>query len=262
MCAFLSGDELLNPELLQRFSDRVFESLERKPLELERREHQKGLADLLARAGSLNHYEYLDIPESASEADIHDAYMERARLVHPSHVEHLSLEGLSGVPELLFERATLAYLTLSDEARRLAYHVEIGLTPANSGPVTVGEERREEEEEMAHRNYMLARGMAEEGEYFQAIELLYTTTRISQKPEYFSLLGQCQSQNPKWRRKAIQSYARAIELDPTDDESRLASAQLYELDGNVPMARREFANLLERVPGHPDAAEALRRLKG
>jgi tetratricopeptide (TPR) repeat protein len=260
--SFLSGDDLLTPELLKGFSERISESLNRQPLELEPGDHRKQLADLLSRAGHSSHYELLGLEETAGETEIYDAYLERARLVHPSHVSRLSLEGLAAGPELLFERCTLAYLTLSDEDRRLEYHREIGLASATSGPVPIGEERRAEERDLAERNFKLARKLEAEGEYFYAIELLHVAVRVNQKPEYLALLGRCQSENPKWRRKAIQNYLRAIELNPCDDESRLAAASLYELDGNLPMARREYAALLERVPGHPDAVDALKRLKG
>lgn len=262
MSSFLSGDALLSPELLKRFSDRIRESLEERPVQLEPKEHRRKIADLLARVGELTHYQLLGIDESADENAIYDAYLGCARVVHPYHVSSLSLEGLTVGPELLFERATLAYLTLSDEERRREYHVEIGLLSSHAGPVPVGAERLQEEKELAARNYQMARRMADDGEFFYAIELLNAATRIDEKPEYFALLGRCQSENPKWLRKAIRSYSRAIELNPADDESRLVLADLYERDGNLPMARREYAALLERFPGHPDAVEALKRLKG
>lgn len=261
MSRSLSGEDLINPQLLRRFSDRVVASLEENPLVLEPDEHRKLLADLLGRVGGLTHYELLGINEGATATEIYDGYLQCARLVHPSHVPRLSLEGLAAGPELLFERATLAYLTLSDEDRRIAYHIEIGLAPRGSGPVPMGEERQAEERELAERHYQLARRLADEGEYFYAIELLFSATRLASKAEYHALLGRCQSENPKWVRKAIQNYNRAIELDPSDDSSRLAAAELYEIDGNVPMARREYQALLDRVPGHPDAIDALKRLK-
>ncbi len=257
----LRGDALLNSELLRQFAERIVASLKSSPVELEPEEHRKQLADLLARVGGLNHYELLGLGESATDEQIFDAYMSLARLVHPSHVPRLSLEGLAAGPELLFERATLAYLTLSDEDRRRAYNIQIGLAAPNSGPVPVGEERLAEQREIAERNYRMAKELADEGEYFYAIELLYTACRYVRKAEYHALLARCQGENPQWVRKAIQNYSRAIELDPSDDDSRLAVAELYERDGNVPMARREYLALLERVPGHPDALDGLQRLK-
>lgn len=261
MSSPLSSAALLNAELLREFSDRIAKSLEERPLKLDPKEHRRRLADLLARVGELNHYELLKLHENASEVDVYDGYMECARIVHPSHVPRLELEGLAAGPELLFERATLAYLTLSDETRRFAYHVEIGLASRSSGPVTVGEQRQAEEREVAEKNYQMARRLADEHEYFNAIEVLYSAVRMSPKAKYFALLARCQTENPKWVRKAIQSYTRAIELNPADDDSRLEVAELYEREGNVPMARREYLALLERVPGHPDAVDALKRLK-
>ncbi len=259
--SILSGEALLNPELLRDFSDRIAASLEAKPLKLERDEHRRLLADLLARVGQLNHYELLGIEERATDAEIYDGYLECARLVHPGHVPRLGLEGLAAGPKLLFERATLAYLTLSDEQRRLAYHVEIGLVAPGSGPVPVGEERQAEEREVAERNFKAAKRLADQGEHYYAIELLYVATRMAPRAAHYALLAHCQSQNPLWLRKAIESYHRALELDPSDDASRLAAAELYEREGNTPMARREYMGLLERVPGHPDAVDALKRLK-
>jgi len=251
----------LNPELLGRFSERIRVSLEKKALTLEVPAHRREIAELLARVGEMTHYEFLGIGEGAGEQEIYDAFMERARLVHPSHVPHLSLEGLAVGPELLFERATLAYLTLSDEQRRLDYNIEVGLASSRTVPVPIGQERVKEERQLARRNYDMARKMAESGEFFYAIELLHVATRLDPQAEYLALLGRCQGENPKWLRKAIQSYSRALELSPGEDEWRLEVAGLYERDGNLPMARREYAALLERVPGHPDALEALKRLK-
>jgi tetratricopeptide (TPR) repeat protein len=251
----------LTPELLSRLTERIEASLEKEPLLLEPAEHRRQIADLLARVGEMTHYEVLSVGLSAGEREIYDGYVERARLVHPSHVPRLSLEGLAVGPELLFERATLAYLTLSDEERRLSYNIEIGLASSRSMPVPMGQERAKEEREMARRNYELARRQADEEEFFYAIELLYVATRLDPQAEYLALLGRCQSENPKWLRKAIQSYSRALELSPGEAEWRLEVASLYERDGNLPMARREYAALLERVPGHPDALDALKRLK-
>ncbi len=256
-----SAQDLLNPDLIRKFSDRIVASLKERPIKLDAKEHRRQLADLLARVGELNNYQLLELTEDATGDEVYDAYVEIARLVHPSHVPRLQLEGLAAGPELLFERATLAYMTLSDETRRLAYHVEIGLASATSGPVPVGEQRKEEERKVAERNYQMARRLAEEHEYFNAIEVLRSTVRMVPKGEYYRLLARCENENPKWRRKAIQSYIKAIELNPADDESRLELAELYEHEGNVPMARREYLALLERVPGHPDAVDALKRLK-
>ncbi len=251
----------LNPELLGRFSERIRLSLEKEALTLEAPVHRREIAELLARVGDMTHYELLEIGEGASEQEIYDAYLKRARLVHPSHVPHLSLEGLAVGPELLFERATLAYLTLSDEERRLDYNVEVGLASSRTVPVPIGQERVKEERQLARRNYEMARRMAESGEFFYAIELLYIATRLDPQADYLALLGRCQSENPKWLRKAIQSYSRALELSPGEDQWRLEVASLYEREGNLPMARREYGALLERVPGHPDALEGLKRLK-
>ena len=49
----------------------------------------------------------------------------------------------------------------------------------------------------------------------QDAELLNAAIRMAPKAKYHALLGRCQSENPKWVRKAIQNYTQALELEPT-----------------------------------------------
>ena len=73
----------------------------------------------------LSFYELLGLDVAASPDEVHTAYEEAARLVHPRHASRVGLEERRGTLELLFERATRAYLTLSLPDRRKRYDREL-----------------------------------------------------------------------------------------------------------------------------------------
>ncbi len=251
--------EVLSPRILELFSDRIAAELESDPLEIPVEEHCARLAELLGRLGQLNHYALLGIEPTASEAEVHAAYVKLARMVHPLHVERLALEGKEEVPRVLFERATEAYLTLSDAKRRSSYNLVAGIRVE----IEVDEEKRNDEKrQLARQNYLLATHyMASTArDYAPAVDLLQEATRLDPKPEYFALLGQAQAKNPNWHLDAVESYRHAVRLSPKDAGIRVGFATLLEGVGDLEAARAEFQAALDAMPDHPAAREGLERL--
>lgn len=254
------GGSLLSPRLLERFQTRIAEDLARSPLALEAEQHRRKLADLMARLGGLNHYELLGASVGSSADEIHAAYTRLARLVHPSHAKALGLEGMEAGIVLLFERATEAYLTLSDQDRRGQYLRKVGAFSDGSLFGRSEESRKEEVEELAKKNFKLAKQLVDRQDYYYAIELLNQAIRMETRPEYFGLLAYCQSQNPQWFDKAIASYGRAIQLDPENADLRAELAGVYERTGHKGRARAEYQAAVRLLPGHAAASSGLSRL--
>jgi len=215
----------------------------------------------MARLGGLNYYELLGISVGSSADEIHGAYTRLARLVHPSHAKVLGLEGMDAGVELLFERATEAYLTLSDQDRRGQYLQKVGAFGDGSLFGRTEESRKEEVEELAGRNYKMARQLVARQDYFYAIELLNQAIRMEARSEYFGLLAHCQAQNPRWCDKAIASYGRAIQLQPGDADLRADLAAVYEKTGHKSRARAEYQAALKIMPGHSEASAGMLRLE-
>jgi curved DNA-binding protein CbpA len=251
---------LLSQKLLERFDARIAEDLERNPLSLDREAHRRKLADLMARLGGLNYYELLGTSVGSSADEIHSAYTRLARLVHPRHSKALGLEGMEAGVVLLFERATEAYLTLSDQDRRGQYLQKVGAFSDGSLFGRTEESRKEEVEELAARNYKMAEQLVNRQDYYYAIELLNQAIRMEARSEYFSLLAHCQSQNPQWYDKAAANYSRAIQLNPNDADLRTALAEVFEKTGNKARARTEYQAALGILPGHPEATSGLLRV--
>lgn len=216
-------------EQLRLFSEKIGRRLTERPPNLDPEAHRERIAGLLRLAGEATFYQILDVPPTATAQEIHEAYDQIARLVHPWNARHLGLDGREGVLEMLFERLTQAYLTLFQPERRKEYDRE--LSPVAWSAASPNPDRREE---VARYYYQRARELAAADEFHQAIELIQQAVRVDARPEYHALLGKLQAKNsdPRRLRAAAENLQRALELGSPDAELRLALDQvLHRLQG-------------------------------
>ena len=159
---------------------------------------------------------------------------------------------------MLFERATEAYLVLSDPRRRSSYNMIVGvqLTQVIDGAV-----RDEEKRKVARMNYLQASTCIQEMDYSLAVDLLKEAARLDPRPEYFARLGQVQTKNPHWHRHAVESYRRAVELAPDDAGVRMGYGEALEAMERPKEARAQFKEVLKLMPDHAAAKNALDRIK-
>ena len=227
----------LSEEERHLFSERIGRDLAERPLAVDQTAHRHSVASLIERVGTASFYELLGVAPGAAMPEIHDAYERLGRLVHPLHAASLGLGGRQGVLDLLFERATVAYLTLVHPDRRKAYDSDLGdrLWSAE----TFGAARGEEARQVARRYFVRAGVLAAQEEYHLAIELLRQAVRADPQAQYFALLGQLEAKNPHWLRLAEASLARAVELGGNDPALLALLAQVREqLAGGEPGAAR------------------------
>lgn len=251
-------DDILSPRLLGHFIDRVGDDLAHEGLDLDSATHRDRLAELLASLGGRNHYELLGVGLRATEEDILDAYNRLARIVHPSHAASLGLEGREETIRVLFERATEAYLVLSDPRRRASYNTIVGLQLKTEVEAS---QRTEEKRRLARQNYRRALQCLSEMDYSLAIDLLKEAARMDPKAEYFSRLGSVQAKNPNWFRHSLESYRRAVELSPQDAGIRTGFAEALESMELLGEAKKQFKEALRLMPDHVTAREGLDRLR-
>lgn len=240
----------LSDEELQLFSANVARRLSERPLDLDPASHRERVAGLLRQAGEASFYQLLGIVPTAATQEVHEAYEQVARLVHPLNALRLGLVGREGVLEMLFERITHAYLTLFQPDRRKMY--DRGLSPNawSAAWAPAPGRRKEEGREMAKRYYERASVLAEAEEFHFAIELLQQAVRADSKPEYFALLGRLQAKNPRWLRAASESLRRAMELGAKDPELPAALQEIQE--------RLESGEALQQEATSTSASQAAR----
>ena len=210
-------------EQLRLFLEKIGRRLADRPPNLDPETHRERIAGLLRLAGEGTFYQILDVPPTATAQEIHEAYDQVARLVHPWNARHLGLDGREGVLEVLFERLTQAYLTLFQPERRKEYDRE--LSPDAWKAASPDPDRRGE---VARHYYERARELAAADEFHQAIELVQQAVRSDPRPEYHALLGKLQAKHSDPRRllAAAENLQRALEMGSADVELRAALDQV------------------------------------
>jgi curved DNA-binding protein CbpA len=209
----------LSEEELRLFLARIAASLLERPLDLPAEAHRERLAEILRRMGEASLYDLLDIDVASPVLKIHEGFERMGRLVHPDNARRLDLAGREGVLEVLFERVTEAYLTLSDPDRRKLYDREHPIWQLQGTPLV----SRPEE---AQRLYEKARTFAAGDQVHAAIELLREAVRTTPKAEYLAMLGVLESRNPLWLHHAEDHLRRAIGQGAKDPSLPAALAEI------------------------------------
>jgi len=254
----------VDAKVLDRIAGRVRDDLSARPLALRPDDLVSQLKEHLRRLMETDHYDLLGVEPGASGDQVHAAFLDLALKAHPSHAEALGLEGWKAALELLFERATEAYLVLSDGESSARYRTEGSRDiEARPGDATApqGDEREREQHAVAQRNFVLAGDLAKRGEFHFAVELLHRSVLIDPRAEYYRLLADCQLENPRWLDKAVDNYARAVELSPKDAELHLALALAHERAGSLESAATCFRAALGLLPTHQAAIAGLARVQ-
>jgi tetratricopeptide (TPR) repeat protein len=246
--------------LVDILSERVAAGLRERPLALSVEEHRRRLAELLARAGGMNHYELLGLPQDAGVDAVGAAFEELARCVHPSHGQRLAAAEPRKALEFLFARATEAFRTLSDPALRVVYDATHGIAPPAIAPEL--DERAVEATRYARRIFERARSEEAQGDFHAALQLYGQAAETDPRAEYWAALGRLQGENPQWGARALESYRRALELDPQSADLRYAVGELLERAGDFARARSNYQAAANARPPHPAAPAAVARLGG
>ncbi|HJX27091.1 MAG TPA: DnaJ domain-containing protein, partial [Thermoanaerobaculia bacterium] len=198
----------VSEEELRLFDERIARSLKERPQDISYDAHREWIAALVREMGEATHYRFLGIEPTASNLEIHEAYERTARMAHRGNAKRVGLEGREDVLQVLFERATEAYLTLVDRDRRKRYDREMGPRLWERPEALPVVTRREE----AARLFDRAKALAAAEELHPAVELLREAVRTTPKAEYISLLGMLEAKNPRWLRSAEQNLQRALNL--------------------------------------------------
>lgn len=221
-------------------------------------EEQRKVRSLIQRFSGMDHYEILDLAPDVEESEIHRSFQELAVLVHPENAARLGLQKGRAALRLLFEKITMAYLTLSDPERRARYNVDAGIE-LGRGHGSGG--RSGEQQEVAQATYRRAKRMFETGELHFALELARQAIRADPQAESVALLARIQRKNPNWLEQAVSNFKQAIRMDPKNAQYRFELAQVMEERGMPERARIHYQAALQLSPGMGEAMDGLSRVE-
>ncbi|HLF56918.1 MAG TPA: DnaJ domain-containing protein, partial [Thermoanaerobaculia bacterium] len=247
-------------KLVELLRARIGASLRERPLGLLDDALQRRLEALARGASAMNHYELLGVKLDAEESEIQAAFEGLARLVHPSHAERPGVILSSGELDGLFERAVAAMRTLGDPALRAVYDDSHGFSRA---PDQDSSDRRLEIAELARREFERARYEERNGDLHSALVLYEQAAAMAPSAEHWLGLARLQAKNPAWGGRALESFRRALELDPQRaGEIRFAMAGVLERSGKLDEAVSYYQSALQGPASPAGAREALERLAG
>jgi DnaJ-domain-containing protein 1 len=210
-----------------------------------------------------DHWEVLGIARGADAKVIKRAFHEMVRKHHPDHFSKVTDPELQEKISYIFTRIGEAYETLTTQAkaegyRKLAekeqqYEEKQKTWGAPGQQVKLEDLEREDKKEKteqlertrdpaeAKAHYLSAKKAYDLEDYWRTIQLCQQAIEIvSDKAEYYHLLGLAQSENPKWRLDAERNFKIATNLDPWKSKYLSSLGKLYLKAGMTLRAQKIF----------------------
>ena len=224
-----------------------------------------------------NHFEFLGVPRTATEAQVKEAYFRLARPLHPDSNRDPGLDDLQGKREAAFHRLSQAYETLRDPQKRGRYEADLDAraprrrpepTPppaSESGPPVRTEASRITEGALAMESVRQAEKAFKEEKYWDAIQLLepaISRLERSSKVKAQVLLARAYMKNPNWGRRAEELLQRVVQESPDQADAFVALGNLYRASQLKSRAQAMYRKAVQAQPGHQEALAELAALDG
>jgi curved DNA-binding protein CbpA len=200
-------------------------------------------------------YQVLGVASTATSKDIRHEYYGLAKKFHP---DKFTREELKAKAEKVFAHITEAYSTLTHEEGRRKYDEDQALRKAGHS-----QEKKVDGGDMARMNFKHGKDMFDKGRFGESIPFLQNACdQDASKAEYFHLLAQAQSRNPRWKKDAEENFLKAVERDPTNAEIYAHLGALYSKGGVHSKAREMFKKALEWDPANEEAQAGMAQEEG
>lgn len=217
----------------------------------------KLVANTYRRIDWVTLYEILGVARDAPGEDIQRALQEKARTFHPDHHLKTALSAHREALETLFKKVQLADKTFRTAESRVIY--DEGLLQGQSVVTTTNVGATEEvRQQMARANYIRARSLFEQEDYYPAYEMVRQSVEFDPgKADYWILLSRVQRKNPKWVRQAAETMRRASQRLPESVDVWLELAEACAAERNEPERVKALKEVMKIDPGNRRAQSLL-----
>lgn len=203
----------------------------------------------------MDHYRLLDIPRAATRTQI----IMKGEEFKKTYDASTFPPAVRDYVEQIQKRLEEAVGTLRDPIRRAEYD---RLLASLGGADQRAIQQKLTQHVIAEQNFMRAQELATTGDYYGAIVLLKQAVNYAPNHQQaWYLLGCCQERNPKWRRDAIESFQKALSVNPNDIDALVSLGDLYRVEGMGSRAQVCYEDALRINPDHPEAKSRLKKMK-
>lgn len=208
------------------------------------------------KMGAQNYYELLGVPMHATREEIKRVYYRLAKAYHPDRHFEKSMQEVKKELEALFVKIKEAYDILNSDPKRASYNESLSKPQRRSEPKPFRVEKQ------AEGSFQEGREAYEAKDYKRAVDLFETAARlVPENPLYFGYLGKALLHFPERIRRAEMALRQALMLNPNEVEYYTDLARIYEAQGLIRRAVKEYEEALKRAPDNPTLKEGLSRLK-
>jgi CheY-like chemotaxis protein len=228
-----------------------------EPVRLRDQAKSAELTAMAEQFADQNHFEILDVPETASQEQIRGAYERLAELAHPDRV-NASSDAVKQLAAQVFRHIEEAYETLGDPRRRQEYVLQRKRTDRQAALRDEGQRALK-----AERHFLQGEAALRQRAYETALRLFGQALELySEDGEYHAHYGWtlhlCHPDNAAMAEEAIEHVKRGIKLASDREKPYLLMGRLCKAIGRPGAAEKMFTR---SVQIQPDCVEALRELR-
>lgn len=204
----------------------------------------------------VTHFDLLGLAKTATNREIEAAYQKYSQEFSADRIANITDPEVRKKGNFLLTRGQNAYETLVDFQKRAAYEKAGFRDPSE---IVV----EETDEEKAKIIYKKAKSLKTMKDYTRAVMALEEAVKLDpKKPDYYLLLGLCQSQIPDKKRAAEQNLQKAASMETWNAEPQAALGMLFYSERLVKRAEVYFRKALELEPKHAMARAKLDEIVG
>jgi tetratricopeptide (TPR) repeat protein len=184
----------------------------------------------------MNYYQILDVARDASAVEIKKAYFVLARKFHPDLFARDLPDDVKTAIDDVFDYITKCYDTLSNEDKRHEYNKKIDTHKKGAKPDT---------DKLAEIKFRKGKTLYDQTRWPEALVFLEEAVRTKgDKGKYHLLLAMTQTKVPAYRRQAVKTFQKVIQLEPWNTDAYLGLGLLYKEEGMPTLAANQFKKVL------------------